>query len=181
LAAGGWGTNITIWAGTNWRVPDNSTMCSGSTGIFVCTGIYTLSVFTCCIVRTFIIRGTTNVQAGFSRRGHWKINFMHSCIWENIKNQKISYKHTLEVLQGLHAVNGSPLKPCTQVHSALWLKLLQIAFSPQVVALQALMQFPSWQMSVFGQSSFTTHWGLTWTKKGKDVRKKSQPCNTLFF
>ncbi len=66
-------------------------------------------------------------------------------------------------LHGMQALKASSLYPCKHLHSVLWLVLVQTAFIPQDNAPQALMQFPSWQISGIGQSSFTTHWGWTWT------------------
>lgn len=83
-------------------------------------------------------------------------------------------------------MKGSPLNPWMQVHSALWLELLQTAFVPHFVALHASIQFPSWQISEYGQSSFTVHWGLTWTGNkvwniNKNQSSKFEKCKIWTF
>jgi len=146
LTACCWWSYIAIRTCTNWVVPDNSAVCCWSTRIFVSTGIYTLSVFTCSIVRAFVIGRATHIQARLSRWGHWKKQHavMHL---RRITPTVTPESFTLLFLRGRHAVKGSPWNPCTQEHSALWLELVQIAFVPHFVALHASIQFPSWQMS----------------------------------
>jgi hypothetical protein len=89
LTACCWWSYIAIRTSTNWIVPDNSAVCCGSTRIFVSTGIYTLSVFACSIVRAFVIGRATHVQARLSWWGHWKRT---TCCHASLKNP--SYKNT---------------------------------------------------------------------------------------
>ena len=163
-------------------MPDNFAVCSRSTGVFESTWIYTLSVFTCSIVRTFIICRTTHIQARLSWWGRWKNNML-SCISHQYFPNIVLDTFICICLRGRHAVKGSPWNPCTQEHTALWLELVQMAFVPHFVALHASIQFPSWQISEKGQSSFTVHCGLTWTrtKKKENVKTQEYTCIKLRY